>query len=202
MNFLEKIDGQIVLFVNGWHHPITDEFMWWISSKLLWIPLYILLIYLIFRKFKLNFAIILCLATIISVGLSDFIASSIIKESIQRYRPSHHLELMKQLHFYALGEGHFYQGGMYGFVSSHAANFFAIATSFAMYGRRYFPKITGFLFLVAILVSFSRLYLGVHYPSDLLGGALVGVLVSWASFKFIWPRIWTGMKIDQGLRDE
>lgn len=188
MNTLEGLDHAWVLAVNGFHHPIADEIMWWISSKILWIPLYLWLFYLIFRKIQLKNAIIVTLMILATVALADFISAAVIKESVQRYRPSHHAELMQQLHFYHLGEGHLYQGGQYGFVSSHAANFFTLAAIFALFFKRAYPRMAIALFIIAFVIAYSRLYLGVHYPSDLLGGALLGVLVALGLYHLLWKR--------------
>ena len=196
MNFLEGIDRSLVLFINGMNHPIMDEIMWQISSKALWVPMYIFLFYIIYRKIQLKNAIIVSLMIVATVGLADFISVALIKEQVQRYRPSHHAELIEQLHFYHLGGGHTYQGGMYGFVSSHATNFFALAMIFTLMFKKTYTKTSYVLFIVAVVTSYSRIYLGVHYASDLLGGAILGITVAYTLYRFIWKRIGAGMNFD------
>lgn len=184
IDWLESIDRNIVLFVNGFHTPFLDEFMWIVSAKLTWIPFYLLLLLLFFRKTSWKQAGIFLLVAIAAVGLSDFISSQLIKDTVMRYRPSHHALLTEKLHFYTFDDGEVYKGGMYGFVSSHAANFFAVCTFAFLALRVYYPKM-GWVFAIAVLVSFSRLYLGVHYLSDLVCGAALGSLIAWLLYRFV-----------------
>lgn len=172
------------------HNPFMDELMWIISAKLTWIPFYILLLYLFYRKSSWKDTGLFLLVAIAVVGLSDFISSQVIKESVMRYRPSHHSLLTDRLHFYTLSNGEPYKGGMYGFVSSHAANFFAICT-FAYLSLREWYSIAVWLFGIAAIVSFSRLYLGVHYVSDLVCGGFLGAVFAWLLYQFVFLRIRT-----------
>jgi len=188
IEWLEAIDREIVLSVNGCHAAWLDEVMWFISGKLQWIPFYVFLAYLFYRKSNAKFTAYFVLIAIAAVGLSDFTASQIIKDSVQRYRPSHHALLTERLHFYQLSDGEFYKGGQYGFVSSHAANFFAICTFAFLALRQWYSK-AWLLLGVAVLVSFSRLYLGVHYLSDLIGGAIIGSGFAWLLHHFVFLRI-------------
>jgi len=106
-----------------------------------------------------------------------------------RYRPSHHALLKDQLHYYQESKGHFYTGGLFGFVSSHAANFFALAFSAGMMLRPFYPRLLKILVLIAMIVSFSRIYLGVHYLSDLLGGAIIGTATSLLIYYFVYLKL-------------
>jgi undecaprenyl-diphosphatase len=99
--------------------------------------------------------------------------------------------LKDQLHLYEISKGNFYTGGQYGFVSSHAANFFVLASTFFLVFRKIFSKISAVLFLIALLVCFSRMYLGVHYFTDLIGGAILGTLISFILYKFVWKFVKT-----------
>lgn len=188
IEWLEEIDRSIVLFINSGNHPVLDEIMWLISGKLIWIPLYITLLYLLYRKYGLKSAIIMAVSIILTIIIADIISVQLLKERFQRYRPSHHAELIDKLNFYQLDAKNLYQGGMYGFVSSHATNFFALATSFTILCRREYPRISIALFLIAIIICYSRIYLGVHYLSDILGGMLLGILVSFSLYKWLWYR--------------
>jgi undecaprenyl-diphosphatase len=176
MEFLEHLDTQIFLFCNGLHAPWLDLFFYTISKPLVSLPIYLLVIFLIFKKFPRKKAFIISIFLIASVGLSDFISVSCFKNVFLRYRPSHNLQLENIIHFV-----HGYKGGMYGFVSSHAANTFAIACfSSLIFKSKWFSYS---IFTWAAIVSFSRIYLGVHYPADIFVGALLGICIAFSSYK-------------------
>jgi len=177
MNWLESFDRQIVLFVNGWHSPFLDEVMWFLSGRLSLLPLYLLLLMLLkFQNTWKNTAIIL-VGLIVAIFLADQISVHLFKNGFERYRPSHNEELKHLLHFYEVKPGEFYQGGKYGFVSSHAANFFALISFIFPFYKEKKNWILAGLIIVGILVAISRIYLGVHYFSDVLVGALLGILI-------------------------
>jgi undecaprenyl-diphosphatase len=188
IEWLESLDRSIVLTVNSWNSPFLDELMWFVSAKATWIPFYLFLVVIFYRKTNWRHTLFFVLAGIVAVGLSDFTSSQLIKDTVMRYRPSHHSLLTNQLHFYTFDDGNVYKGGQYGFVSSHAANFFAICT-FAFFALRAYYERVHWLFAIAVLVSFSRLYLGVHYLSDLVGGAMLGVLFAWIVYRFLFLRL-------------
>ena len=188
LDFLESIDHVIVLAINSLHTPLLDEIMWLISGKIIWIPMYLFLIYLAYQHFGKKNTIYFVVLVITAIALSDLVSSQIIKKSVARYRPSHHVELASQLHFYKQKNGEYYQGGEYGFVSSHAANFFAMALFVGLIFREKAPQLIYTLFSIAIVVGFSRIYLGVHYLSDIIGGAIVGTTISYLRWKFVWVK--------------
>lgn len=185
IEYLESIDIAIVQLVNGWNTPFWDEVMWIVSGRITWIPLYILLIVLAVRQSGWKAGVLFVFGVAISVVLADFISTQGMKEVIQRYRPSHNLDIKDHLHYYQIGWGDFYKGGMYGFVSSHAANFFAIATFSMSFLINYKKWLFPLLVFVALLVSFSRIYLGVHYFSDVFVGGLLGMTVALLVYRFI-----------------
>ncbi len=185
LEYLESIDIAIVQLINGWNTPFLDEVMWIVSGRLTWVPLYLLLIYLAVRQSGWKSALLFFFGVALSVVLADFISTQGMKEVIQRYRPSHNLDIKDQLHYYQIGWGDFYRGGMYGFVSSHAANFFAIATFSMSFLIDYKKWLFPLLIFIAILVSFSRIYLGVHYFSDVFVGGLLGMTVALLVYRFI-----------------
>lgn len=176
---LQHFDTELLLFLNGFHTPFLDHFMWNYSQSLTWIPFYLALAVLVICRWrKKAFWILLILG--LCVGLSDFISSSIIKTLVERPRPSRVPELEGVLH---LVNG--YCGGRFGFVSSHAANSFGLAMSFClMTGRKELPTCM-LLFVWAFLNAYSRIYLGVHYPGDILGGVLVGIAVAVCAWAFV-----------------
>jgi undecaprenyl-diphosphatase len=171
LDFLLHLDKEVFLSLNGLHNNFFDFIMWWSSSKLIWIPLYLYFLYLIIKKYGWeSVAILLSLALLIA--LSDQI-SGFVKDGVQRFRPSHNPDFIGQVR--TLNN---YLGGNYGFVSSHAANSFALAyfLSKILEPKSIYFKIL--LFAWATEVSYSRIYLGVHYPGDILGGAFLGILLA------------------------
>lgn len=183
---LEAIDRSIVLTINSWHTPFLDEFMWIVSEKITWIPLYILFIYLFAKKFGLKKTIIFTLSGVLVVIISDLTSVHLFKNVFERYRPSHHTLLTEHLHFYQFENGEFYKGGQFGFVSSHASNFVGICTYVLLVLRNFYKFLLPLLITCISLVLLSRIYLGVHYLSDVFVGALVGVLSSLMVFRFIY----------------
>lgn len=184
-DYLESIDRAIVQAVNGWNSPFLDEFMWIVSGKLIWIPFYILLIVLYTRKTSIIKGVIFFLCALVALAISDQVSVNLFKEVFERYRPSHHSLLTDKLHFHTYENGEVYKGGMYGFVSSHAANFFAICTFAFLSLRTYYSKIFIPIFSCAALIGFSRIYLGVHYLSDIVVGGILGVLIGIIVYRFL-----------------
>jgi undecaprenyl-diphosphatase len=180
MNWLESFDRQIVLFVNGWHSPFLDEVMWFLSGRLSLLPLYLLLLILLKIQNSWRNTFIILSGLTLSILLADQISVHLFKNGFERYRPSHNEELKHLLHFYEVKPGEFYQGGKYGFVSSHAANFFALISFIFPFYKEKKNWILAGLILVGILVAISRIYLGVHYFSDVFFGALLGILIGFS----------------------
>jgi undecaprenyl-diphosphatase len=169
---LEKIielDKKIFLNLNSHHSDFMDNVMWFISGKLEWIPLYLLLIALIIHRFKWK-SIPIFVIILAGIVAADQIAVHGFKEVFERPRPSHNPDLAQNIH---LVKG--YTGGMFGFVSNHAANSFCLATITSLIYRNKFLTIG--MFVWAGLVSYSRIYLGVHYPADIVGGVILGFFV-------------------------
>jgi undecaprenyl-diphosphatase len=179
---IEYLDQQIVLLVNGVHTPWLDEFMWIISGKLTWIPLYLFLIYLIYKFNGWGITWKFVLMVIVAIALTDLTATYAFKEVFKRYRPSHHEHLGKLLHFYQMKPGEYYKGGQYGFVSSHAANFTALMVANLLLLRQHARWLIYPLIGCWLLISLSRIYLGVHYPTDILGGTLLGAVFGYLAY--------------------
>jgi undecaprenyl-diphosphatase len=189
---LEKLlhtDTDILLAINGWNAPWADSLMWIVSEKTTWIPLYLLLIGLLvwrYRQPALNpkwswmkrvpqYVVIVAVIGI-AIGTADFIASGILKDWVARPRPTRVPELEGVLHLV-----NDYRSGQYGFVSSHAATTMACGLLFSLIWRNKIATIGLMLWVAAN--CYSRMYLGVHYPLDILGGLLVGVLVAWGAYR-------------------
>jgi undecaprenyl-diphosphatase len=169
--FLNTIDQQLFLFFNGLNSPFSNAVMWYVSGKIIWLPLYALIIWYIIKQRKWNTVYTLLFVALMIV-ISDQ-TCNLIKDSVMRLRPSHEPALSGLVHLVKDSHGNLYRGGDYGFVSSHAANSFALAIFVALFFRIKWVTIS--IFLWAALVSYSRIHLGVHYPFDVMGGALVGL---------------------------
>ncbi|NBX80089.1 MAG: phosphatase PAP2 family protein [Flavobacteriales bacterium] len=179
MNKLESIDRAFVLFVNGLHTPFLDEFMWFLSGKLSLVPFYLLLLFLLKRTYSWKILGMILLGLTISIFISDQISVHLFKNLVARYRPSHNEHLKHLLHFYEVKSGEFYTGGKYGFVSSHAANFFAMIAFIFPFFKVNKRLILIVLISIGIMVALSRIYLGVHYLSDVIVGAALGILIGY-----------------------
>ena len=144
--------------------------MWWmVSAKWSSLLLVLALIWVLLHQNRRH-AVLVLVMLVLTVTLADQLSSGLIKHLVERLRPTHDPSLGNAVH---VVNG--YRGGMYGFVSSHAANFFAVATFLSLLVRH--RLVTCSLFAWAVLQCYSRVYLGVHYPGDILGGIVVGVLV-------------------------
>lgn len=163
---LIEADKSLFLFLNGFHSPFFDTVMWVITSGKTWYVLYAAIAVWIGFRYK-RYAPVVIVFAALSVVLSDLASVHLFKEQFCRLRPSHNPEFDELVH---LIDG--YKGGTYGFISSHAANSFAIAVFTLLVLRRKWYTIS--ILLWACLVSYSRIYVGVHYPADLAVGAIVG----------------------------
>ena len=176
-----NIDADILIWINGHHEAWLDEVMWRVSQTKVWIPVYVLLVGLIAKKFRNWKAVLLILAGFgIAVGLSDFLCSGVLKPWVCRLRPTHEPAL-DPLHLV-----YGYTGGRYGFCSSHAANTMAVGLLFSLLYKD--TRATVSLMTWVALISYSRMYLGVHYPTDIMAGLLVGAL--WSVLIFAALRYW------------
>jgi undecaprenyl-diphosphatase len=164
----EMIDKELFLLINGQHNPTMDEVMAWITARNSWIPFYLIFIGWLWYRYKKQGLWIL-LNMVISIALADQFTSSLLKPLVKRLRPCHEPALQNLIHL--VGNC----GGMYGFASSHASNAFAFALAFFLLkGKNH--AWAKWLFVWAFVVSYSRMYVGVHYPADILVGALVGCM--------------------------
>ena len=173
---IKNIDTQLFLYLNSKHNSFLDPIMFWASHKYFWIPLYAFFLFLSYKHFGKKVWLIAIFAALV-IFLSDQISVHAFKHVFMRYRPCHNLLLQAQIH---LNDG---CGGTYGFISSHAANTFALAMFLGLLFKSKIKYFMLFVFLWAAFVSYSRIYNGVHYPADVAVGALVGMGIGITVFK-------------------
>lgn len=163
-------DTDLFLFLNGLRCPLMDLLMWHISGKFTIIPLYAAALVWLCRREGGRRAVFIVLGAVLCIALADRVSSGLIKPAFERLRPSHEPSLAGLAHTL---RG--YAGGRYGFVSSHAANHFALAvySLLIMRCRWYGAGIVA----AAFVVGYSRIYLGVHYPLDVLCGGALGAAI-------------------------
>jgi undecaprenyl-diphosphatase len=145
-----------------------------------WFPIYLLLLFLIHKKYGLRSFFIALACVSLVLFLTDFTAVHLVKNTVMRLRPSHQPELMNQLHYVTDENGNPYIGGLYGFFSNHASNYFGIATFFYLIMKPIKKKYAFLLFLWVSFIAYSRVYLGVHYPGDVLAGAIYGIAIGFS----------------------
>ncbi|NPA38017.1 MAG: phosphatase PAP2 family protein [Chlorobi bacterium] len=172
---LIEADKQLLICINSYHSPLWDNFFWIVTSVPVWIPLYLTIVYVFIKNHSFR-GIWPLIFMGLMVFLCDRISSGMLKPFFERLRPTHELDIKDMLHIV-----NNYRGGRFGFVSSHAANSFGLATFLSLFFRnKWFSFI---IFLWASLVAYSRIYLGVHYPGDIIGGALLGITIAWIIYR-------------------
>lgn len=172
---LESLDQQLFLFLNSMNSPSWDKIMHIISGKIIWAPLYIGILIYIGIKYKKKFFLILPFI-ILAVVLADQVSVQLFKNLFQRLRPCHEPSLEGMVHL-VNGEC----GGLYGFVSSHASNSFNVALISLLFIKKKWYTIS--IISWAAIIGYSRIYLGVHYPGDVICGSMVGALIGWSVYK-------------------
>ena len=176
---LEQIleyERKLFFWLNGSEYELFDHFLWLVSDKLVWVPWIICLLFVLFYKKKWKEAILIVVSIVLVITIADQVASGVFKPFFMRFRPTHHPDFMEDVKILFN-----YKGGRYGFASSHASNAFGIATFTALLFRNRFFTVTICLF--AILNAYSRIYLGVHFISDIVAGAIIGILAGIISYR-------------------
>lgn len=172
LDFLNKLDTDLFLLINSFHNDFFDVLMVYVSAKFFWIPLYLFLLYLIIKELKWR-AVLVLIAVALLVTISDQLSVHLFKNVFERLRPCHNPDLSLIVHTVEKC------GGQFGFISSHAANSFALAFFISNLLRQKYSWIGWLMYVWATLVIYSRIYLGVHYPGDVIVGAVFGLLIGW-----------------------
>lgn len=185
MEWLLEIDYSLLLLVNGLHTAFLDVLMMFFTAKHPWVPLYLAIAFYIFYQFghkqkKYRHAFIIFAGAVIIFAITD-IGSTQIKHYFMRLRPGHDPLLDGAIR---LLDG---KGGMYGFISSHASNVFGLAAFTSLAFKKRWYSIT--IFTWAFIVCYSRVYVGRHFPSDVICGALFGFLIAYLVSLIVQSRI-------------
>jgi undecaprenyl-diphosphatase len=170
---LNNIDVNILYWVNGHHSDFLDQVMVFASGKLTWVVFYLFLLFLIIKKYKYK-AVLAVLFIAIAITLSDQASVRLFKNVFLRLRPCHQPDVMENLRM-IIG-----CGGRYGFVSSHAANSFALVAFIILLLQKRWVSMM--MIIWGTLIIYSRVYLGVHYPSDVIAGSMVGIIAGGIAF--------------------
>ncbi len=189
MDDILQWDKDLFLWLNGFHTPWLDPVMLLITKTAFWIPFFLLLVYLIFKNYGKEGWLILAGAGL-AILLADRITTGLMKPFFGRLRPSHDPGLQELVH--TVGG---YKGGLHGFASSHAANTFAVAMMMWLVFKDIYGWI-GFIFIWALLMGYTRIYLGVHYPGDIIVGSLIGLMSSALGY---WFYRWFKSVRDRGI---
>ena len=170
IEWINNIDTQAFLALNSLHAPYFDFFMSLFSGKWIWIPMYAAILFAIVRNYRWKQVAVIVVFVALAIVAADQICASVIRPVVCRLRPANLSNPMSQMVHIVDG----YRGGAYGFPSCHAANSFALAAFVAIIFRN--KRLSLAIFGWALINSYSRIYLGVHYPGDLIVGGIIGAV--------------------------
>lgn len=176
---LKTLDRNLLLKINSMHDPLLDEVMWFFSYSWPTVLIVLAVAFAFYKKYHAKKAVEFIVGCAIVFACAD-LTSNAIKHKVERYRPTHNLEIKDQIH--TVNE---YRGGKFTFFSGHAANTFGIITFIFLCINWLQLKYKALLFLYPLIVIYSRMYLGVHYPSDVITGMLVGIFFGYLVYQIM-----------------
>jgi len=177
MTWWQTIDASLFYWINSTlSNPVFDALLPWCREKWFWAPLYLFLVAFAWHNYGTKKGWIFVVGLVLTVALADFTSSSLIKKNVRRLRPCNDPALQDNVRMRTTC------GSGYSFTSSHAANHFAVAVYAGAVLAGAVPGVRLLLLVWASLIAFSQVYVGVHYPGDVLGGALVGAFLGWWTY--------------------
>jgi membrane-associated phospholipid phosphatase len=179
LNTLQQLDTELFLAINnGWHNSVLDVICPWLREAKHWIPFYILLLYLVWKHYGTQ-VLWIAIGAGLLVFITDQFSANLIKNTFERLRPCNDPDLKLKVRLLVnCGQG-------YSFMSAHATNHFAIAVYFTVFLKEWIPKFGVFAFVWALSISVSQVYVGVHYPFDIIAGGLCGSLFGYLLAKIV-----------------
>ena len=170
LQWLIEIDEKLLLAINGCHNDYFDHFMYLFSDRWIWVPMYVVILYVVIRNFSFRKTVVCLIAIALTITIADQVGASLIRPIVERMRPSNPDNPISDL--VHIVNNH--RSGRYGFPSCHAANTFGLAFFVCFLFRRRW--LTVFLMFWAVVTCYSRVYLGLHYPGDLFFGMILGLI--------------------------
>lgn len=169
--WLHELDTKLLLAINGAHDPLLDFVFFWASNKWIWIPFYIWILYILYRNYGKK--VIYFLPVIAGMAAASDQLSTLLKNTTLRFRPCHEPMLKDVIHL--VNDA---CGGKYGFVSSHASNTMALAVFICLVLPSGYKYLRLELIAFVLINAYSRMYLGAHYPLDILCGWVLGFILA------------------------
>ncbi|MDP3353316.1 MAG: phosphatase PAP2 family protein [Flavobacteriaceae bacterium] len=174
LNFIIQKDHELMIFLNNLGTESWDQFWIAVTNKLTWIPFFILLLYLVFKAFGTKKGFVLLLIVALIITFTDQF-TNLVKFTFERLRPCNDLTINEHLRILK-------QSNSFSFFSGHSSNSFAVTTLLFLLLKKYF-KYMGLLFIWPLLFAYSRVYIGVHFPSDIFVGMIFGILTGMIFYK-------------------
>ena len=173
---LLEYDTELFLFLNNLGSPTWDNFWLFVTNRFAFIPLYVFLLYLLYKKYGLKALFIFIVMVTLMITFTDQI-TNVFKRGFERTRPCGVPELADSIRFVVD------YCGKYGFFSGHSSNSMAVAVYVGLFLRPYYKNVIFMLLFWSATVAYSRIYVGVHYPLDIFCGLTFGALSGFMFYK-------------------